>query len=67
MRWRMNTLRGGKALCRLCGAFYGVARFSGGGRLPYSPAGMPALAGAREPVRDGWLLLAVNSFCSDTR
>jgi hypothetical protein len=31
MRWRMNTLRGGKALCRLCGAFTGWRGFRAAG------------------------------------
>ena len=58
MRWRMNTLCGSGAVCSLRSACSGVASFPGGGRLPYSLAGMPSLVGAREPVRDGWLLFS---------
>lgn len=58
MRWRMNTLYGGRAVCGLRGAFSGVASFPGGGRLPYSLAGMPSLVGAREPLMGGWLLFS---------
>ena len=58
MRWRMNTLCGSGAVCSLRSACSGVASFSRGGRLPYSLAGMPSLVGAREPVRDGWLLFS---------
>ena len=58
MRWRMNTLRGGGAVCSLRGAYGGMACFSGGGRLPYSLAGMPSLVGAREPLMGGWLLFS---------
>ena len=54
----MNTLCGGRAVCSLRSACSGVASFSRGGRLPYSLAGMPSLVGAREPVRDGWLLFS---------
>ena len=45
-------------MCGLRSACSGVASFSRGGRLPYSLAGMPSLVGAREPVRDGWLLFS---------
>ena len=67
MRWRMNTLRGGRAVCSLRSACSGVASFSRGGRLPYSLAGMPSLVGAREPVRDGWLLFSpeIKMFASE--
>ncbi len=58
MRWRMNTLCGGRAVCGLRGACSGVASFPGGGRLPYSLAGMPSLVGAREPLMGGWLLFS---------
>ena len=58
MRWRMNTLCGGRAVCGLRGAFSGVVSFPGGGRLPYSLAGMPSLVGAREPLMGGWLLFS---------
>lgn len=58
MRWRMNTLCGGRAVCGLRSACSGVVSFPGGGRLPYSLAGMPSLVGAREPVRGGWLLFS---------
>jgi len=34
MWWRMNTLRAGRALCRLRAAFSGVALFLSSGRLP---------------------------------
>ena len=67
MRWRMNTLCGGRAVCGLRGAFSGVVSFPGGGRLPYSLAGMPSLVGAREPVRVGWLLFSpeIKMFSSE--
>ena len=58
MRWRMNTLCGGRAVCGLRSACSGVASFPGGGRLPYSLAGMPSLVGAREPLIGGWLLFS---------
>ncbi len=58
MRWRMNTLCGGGAVCGLRSACSGVASFPGGGRLPYSLAGMPSLVGAREPLMGGWLLFS---------
>ena len=58
MRWRMNTLCGGRAVCGLRGAFSGVVSFPGGGRLPYSLAGMPSLVGAHEPLMGGWLLFS---------
>ena len=58
MRWRMNTLRGGRAVCSLRSACSGVASFSRGGRLPYSLAGMPSLVGAHESTRGGWLLFS---------
>ena len=67
MRWRMNTLCGDRAVCSLRSACSGVASFSRGGRLPYSLAGMPSLVGAREPVRDGWLLFSpeIKMFSSE--
>lgn len=58
MRWRMNTLRGGGAVCSLRSACSGVASFPGGGRLPYSLAGMPSLVSARESTRGGCLLFS---------
>lgn len=58
MRWRMNTLCGGRAVCGLRSACSGVVSFPGGGRLPYSLAGMPSLVGAREPLMGGWLLFS---------
>ena len=58
MRWRMNTLCGGRAVCGLRSACSGVVSFPGGGRLPYSLAGMPSLVGAHESTRGGWLLFS---------
>jgi len=58
MRWRMNTLCGGRAVCGLRSACSGVVSFPGGGRLPYSLAGMPSLVGAHEPLIGGWLLFS---------
>ena len=45
-------------MCGLRSACSGVVSFPGGGRLPYSLAGMPSSVGAREPLMGGWLLFS---------